>query len=47
MAARLANYRDALFGNRDGMKSIRPCAYSYDLDLKALIWTRGAPFPVS
>jgi hypothetical protein len=24
-----------VFGNREGMKSIRPCIYSYDLDLKA------------
>ncbi len=34
-------------GRRDGMKSIRPCIYSYDLDLRTLIWTRGAPFPLS
>ncbi len=35
------------FGDRDRMKSIRPCVYSYDLDLKTLIWTRGAAFPLS
>ncbi len=35
------------FGNRDGMKSIRPCSLSYDLDLRTLIWTRGVPFPLS
>jgi hypothetical protein len=35
------------FGKRDGMKSIRACVYSYDLDLKTLVWTRGAPFPIS
>jgi hypothetical protein len=25
------------FRNRDGMKSIRPCSYSYDLGLKTVI----------
>lgn len=35
------------WGKRDGMKSVRPCVYSYDLDLKTLIWTRGGPFPIS
>jgi hypothetical protein len=29
------------------MKSVRPCVYSYDLDLSTLVWTRGAPFPLS
>ena len=28
---------------REGMKSARPCVYTYDLGLKTLIWTRGAP----
>jgi hypothetical protein len=35
------------FGNSDGMRSIRSCIYQYDLDLKPLIWTRGATFPLS
>ncbi len=35
------------FGNNDGMRSIRSCIYQYDLDLRTLIWTRGAAFPVS
>jgi hypothetical protein len=35
------------WGNRDGMKFVRACIYSYDLGLKTLIWTRGAPFPLS
>jgi hypothetical protein len=35
------------FGNRDGMKSIRPCTYSYELDLRTMIWTRGAAFLLS
>jgi hypothetical protein len=29
------------------MKSIRECVSRYDLDLNALIWTRGAAFPIS
>jgi hypothetical protein len=35
------------FGRRDGMKSIRECIHSYDLDLPTLIWTRGREFPLS
>jgi DNA-directed RNA polymerase subunit RPC12/RpoP len=35
------------FGNSDGMRSIRSCIYQYDLDLKTLIWTRGAAYPLS
>jgi hypothetical protein len=35
------------FGNSDGMRSIRSCIYQYDLDLRTLIWTRGASFPLS
>jgi hypothetical protein len=35
------------FGNNDGTRSIRSCVYQYDLDLNTLIWTRGAPFPLS
>ena len=31
------------WGKREGMKSVRPCVYTYDLGLKTLIWTRGAP----
>jgi hypothetical protein len=34
-------------GKRDGMKSIWPCIYSYDLDLRTLIWTRGSVLPLS
>lgn len=33
-------------GRRDGMKSIRPCIYSYELDLRTLIWTCGSIFPL-
>jgi hypothetical protein len=35
------------FGNSDGMPSIRSCICQYDLDLRTLIWTRGASFPLS
>jgi hypothetical protein len=35
------------FGKLDGMRSIRACAYSYELDLKTLIWTRCRAFPLS
>jgi hypothetical protein len=35
------------FGTRDGMKSIRECIHSYDLDLPTLVWTRGREFPLS
>ena len=35
------------FGRNDGMRSIRSCVYQYDLDLRTLIWTRGASFPLS
>ena len=35
------------FGQRDGMKRIRECKASIQLDLDTLIWTRGAAFPVS
>jgi hypothetical protein len=31
---------------RDGMKSVRLCVYSYQLDMSTLVWTRGAPFPL-
>jgi hypothetical protein len=34
-------------GKRDGMKSIRACIYTYDIDLRTLIWTRGSIFPLS
>jgi hypothetical protein len=44
---RLAHHRAGAFGNNDGMRSIRSCVYQYDLDLKTLIWTRGAAYPIS
>ncbi|MGF7163692.1 hypothetical protein FHS85_005362, partial [Rhodoligotrophos appendicifer] len=30
------------FGKRDGMKSIRECIDNQQLDLRSLMWTRGA-----
>src|ERR1700749_291461 len=35
------------WGRREGMKSVRECVSRYVLDLDALIWTRGAEFPLS
>ncbi|MBN9067268.1 MAG: hypothetical protein J0H60_12650 [Rhizobiales bacterium] len=35
------------WGRRDGMKTIRECAFSYQLDLMTLVATRGRDFPVS
>lgn len=35
------------FGKRDGLKSIRECVHTYEMDLATLIWTRGRDFPLS
>src|SRR5258708_3454620 len=35
------------WGKRDGMKSIRECQESFDVDLRTLVWTRGRGFPVA
>lgn len=35
------------WGPRDGMKRVRECIESYELDLKTLVWTRGAAFPLT
>ena len=34
------------WGKRDGMKSIRECAYGYQVDLETLVLTRGRAFPI-
>jgi hypothetical protein len=34
-------------GPRDGMKRVRECVFSRDLDLPTLVWTRGQSFPIS
>jgi hypothetical protein len=34
-------------GKRDAMKSIREYVMSAELDLRTLVWTRGASFPLS
>jgi hypothetical protein len=34
-------------GRRDGMKSIRECTYSAELDMETLVWTRGRAFPLA
>ncbi|VTZ60825.1 conserved hypothetical protein [Sinorhizobium medicae] len=35
------------FGNREGMKSVRQCTWSYDLDMLTLVATRGRDFPLA
>ena len=35
------------WGKREGLKSIRECTESTELDLETLVWTRGADFPLS
>lgn len=34
------------FGKRDGMKSIRECVSTIDVDMTTLLWTRGPNFPL-
>jgi hypothetical protein len=35
------------WGRREAMKSVRGCLGRGELDLRTLIWTRGAEFPIS
>ena len=35
------------WGPRDGMKRVRECVYSADLDMPTLVWTRGRDFPLA
>jgi hypothetical protein len=35
------------YGSREGLKSIRRCAWTYDLDLLTLLATRGRDFPLA
>jgi hypothetical protein len=35
------------FGKHDGMRTIRECVHSVELDLQTLVWTRGRAFPLS
>jgi hypothetical protein len=35
------------YGKHDGMKSIRACVYSAELDMETLVWTRGRAFPLA
>lgn len=34
------------WGKRLGLKTIRECVASAELDLKTLVWTRGYDFPI-
>ena len=35
------------YGNRQGLKTIRECAFKAKLHLPTLVWTRGADFPLA
>ena len=35
------------WGPRDGMKRVRECIHSAELDLETLVWTRGRDFPLA
>jgi len=35
------------YGRREGLKSIRECTWSYDLDMATLVATRGRDFPLA
>ncbi|RVQ02036.1 hypothetical protein CN069_14970 [Sinorhizobium meliloti] len=35
------------YGNREGMKSVRRCTWTYDLDMLTLVATRGRDFPMA
>ena len=35
------------FGKREGMKTVRACVASIDLDIDTLVWTRGRDFPIA
>lgn len=35
------------YGNREGLKSVRQCVWTYDLDMLTLVATRGRDFPLS
>lgn len=34
------------FGKREGLKTVRACVASIDLDMETLLWTRGRDFPL-
>ncbi len=35
------------WGNREGMKRVRECMGTLNVDLETLIWTRGRAFPIA
>ncbi len=35
------------WGKRDGMKSVRECVASAELDMATLVWTRGRDMPLA
>lgn len=36
-----------VWGNREGLKSIRECGNRYELDVYTMLWTRGRDFPLA
>lgn len=34
------------YGKHDGMRTIRECVTGGELDLRTLVWTRGANYPI-
>lgn len=35
------------YGNREGLKSVRQCVWTYDLDMLTLVTTRRRDFPLA
>lgn len=35
------------YGRHDGLKRIRECTWSYELDMQTLVATRGRAFPIA
>ena len=35
------------FGGREGMKSVRSCLMTYELDMMTMLFTRGRDFPLA
>lgn len=40
-------YARCLAPNREGLKSVRRCGLREEIDLRAMLWTRGRDCPVS
>ncbi len=40
-------WMECAYGNREGLKSIRPCSFRKTLDMETLVCTRGRDFPMA